>query len=183
MSARKKLAAFIFCVIFFICGLGATSSAHADESLNTLFAQLAHSTDASEAASVRERIEASFKRSGSDSIDLIMTRAQSALEKKDDAFALQMFDAVVELAPSFAQGWASRAELKMRMSDKDGALVDANEALNLEPRHLQTLLLRARLLKAKGENAQTARTLKNLLALDPRHGEAAKLLKTLPSAP
>lgn len=180
MSARNKLAAgFILCILFDICFL-ASSGAHADENLNTLFAQLAHSKDAGEAASLREQIETSFKRSGSDSIDLIMARAQSALEKKDDAFALEMFDAVVELAPSFAQGWASRAELKMRMGDKDGALFDANEALNLERRHLQALLLRAHLLKAKGDNVETRRAVENLLALDPRNAEAARLLKTLP---
>ena len=68
-----------------------------------------------------------------------MTRAtQATVEKKVD-LARQLFDAIVDLAPDYAEGFARRAYFHYQQNDTTSALGDLRRALALEPNHFRAL--------------------------------------------
>jgi tetratricopeptide (TPR) repeat protein len=79
------------------------------------------------------------QRSGSDTIDLLMTRARTASAARDGVLALDIIDSVVALKPDWAEVYSRRASILFQLKDFDGAMRDLRQTLVLEPRHFQAL--------------------------------------------
>ena len=62
--------------------------------------------------------------SGSDTADLLMSRALQARSSADLPLALQLFDTVVDLYPDWSAGWSERATTRFQSGDVDGAMGD-----------------------------------------------------------
>lgn len=111
------------------------ATAPAPTTIESLFERLAKAKDAPEASAIVRQIERRWMRSGSDTTDLLMTRAAQAMTVKDNDTALELFDFIIQLRPEWAEAYHRRATLLFTMNDYDGALRDINATLAREPRH------------------------------------------------
>lgn len=153
-----------------------------EKALSNLYAHLATASDPSEASAIAAAIEALWAQSGSDTVALLLTRAtQATIEKKSD-LARQLFDAVVELAPDFAEGFARRAFFHYRENDATSALGDLRRALALEPNHYRALDGLSTILKDIGEKRAALKALQQLERVHPHWPGLADELKELERA-
>ncbi len=106
--------------------------------LDELYAEL-KSADQANWERVQDRIFKLWARSGSASADLLLERGMDALEADNVDRAIEHFTALTDHAPDFAEGWSARATA-FYLSDEYGlALLDAQRALALNPRHFGVL--------------------------------------------
>lgn len=141
--------------------------------LNDLFRRLAGARDAEEAQGVAAAIERVWLRSGSDTADLLMSRALTAWGAKDLRVARSLLDRVVALEPNWAEGWNKRATLRFLADDPQGARGDAERALTLEPRHYGALAGLALIFEQAGDKRRALEALRKARALDPRRKDIA----------
>ena len=133
--------------------LGLTPPALADQTdkrLDRLFNQLAAVRTAPEAAALEAQIVDIWMKSGSDTVDVLMSRAEAAMAADDVATAKKLLDAVVEMKPDYAEVWYRRAELLLAMDSQQEAEADLAKAIELEPRHFKALAIAGRLAEAAG---------------------------------
>jgi len=93
-----------------------------EQSVDKLFAQLHSSETAEEAKPLEAQILASFLRSGSPSIDLLMGRADAALAAGQKPVARHLLDEITAIAPGFAEGWHHRALMQQEAGDDSAAM-------------------------------------------------------------
>jgi tetratricopeptide (TPR) repeat protein len=103
--------------------------------LDDLFDRLAKAQDEAEAKGVASLIERRWSRSGSDTADLLMSRAGEAAEAKNYPLAIELLDRVIALEPGWAEAWYRRANVFFQLDDPVSSLADIRQALNREPRH------------------------------------------------
>jgi tetratricopeptide (TPR) repeat protein len=73
------------------------------------FARLAAAKDEAEANGIANLIERRWSRSGSDTADLLLSRATEAIHKKEFPVAVELLDRVLALEPQWAEAWNRRA--------------------------------------------------------------------------
>ncbi len=147
--------------------------------LNTLFDRLKQAKSEAEAQRVHAMIAVEFLRSGSDTIDLLMFRAISAIENQDMSLALDLLDTVIALKPDYAEGWNKRATLYFMKRDYGKALSDVEMVLRLQPRHYAAMSGLAQMLHELGDDKHALEALKQVLAIYPMNSEVAKQLEEL----
>jgi len=103
--------------------------------LDDLFARLAAAKDEAEAKGVAGLIERRWLRSGSDTADLLLTRATEAINAKEYPLAIELLDRVLALEPQWVEAWYRRANVFFLMDDPIDALADLKQVLTREPRH------------------------------------------------
>ena len=138
-----------------------------DQRLDRLFHQLSAVRTAMEASDVEGQITAIWLKSGSDTVDVLMTRAQSAVGAQDLANAKKLLDAVVDMKPDYAEVWYRRAELLLAMDSQQEAASDLAKALDLEPRHFKALAIAGRLAEAAGDKPAALAAYRQAVALNP----------------
>ena len=82
-----------------------------------------------------KKITKSWSRSGSASMDLLLQRGRDAIRRENWDAALEHLTDLVNLAPSFAEGWSVRASVYFRQNEYGLALADLGEAIAQDPRH------------------------------------------------
>lgn len=107
--------------------------------LDSLYERLAKAKDRMEASAISKQIERRWLRSGSETTDLLMTRATQAMGAKQPEVALELFDHILQLKPEWAEAYHQRATTLFQMQDYDGALRDLRQTLAREPRHFSAL--------------------------------------------
>ena len=120
-----------------------------------------------EASDVEGQVTAIWLKSGSDTVDVLMTRAQSAVGAQDLANAKKLLDAVVDMKPDYAEVWYRRAELLLAMDSQQEAASDLAKALDLEPRHFKALAIAGRLAEAAGDKPAALAAYRQAVALNP----------------
>ncbi len=110
-----------------------------DKVLAELYDQLGRAKDAEAAGPISDAIEQVWRLSGSDTIDLLMSRADTFVKQSDLDMALQVLNQVVELAPQDAEGWHQRATVHYLQQDDQQALADIRRALVIDPQHYKAL--------------------------------------------
>jgi len=138
-----------------------------DEMLAELYAHLAKAPDATQAAPIAETIERLWLQSGSDTISVLMTRSAKALDDKKNDLALQFLDAVVELAPGYAEGWNRRAYVQFLQNNYEAAAGDLRRALALDPNHYKALEGLANILRETGQKKAALQAYKEILKINP----------------
>lgn len=138
-----------------------------DPGLDRLFKQLAAVRTAPEAADLERQITTIWTRSGSDTADVLMARAQAAVEAQDQATAKKLLDAIAEMRPGYAQVWFRRAELLLLMDSQQEAASDLEKAIELEPRHFTALAIAGRIADVAGEKADALDLYRKAVALNP----------------
>ena len=133
-----------------LLSLGAQASAQGqDVDLAELMAQLAD-PETQNWEQIERQIRTEWSRSGSAAMDLLLQRAEKALE--DEAFdvALEHLTALTDHAPDFAEGWNVRATALFRSDHYGPALEDIGKALALNPQHFGAMTGLAVILQSIG---------------------------------
>jgi tetratricopeptide (TPR) repeat protein len=135
--------------------------------LSELYAHLAKAPDEQQAAEISKTIEGLWLHSGSDTIGVLMRRGLQAVNDRRNDLALKMFDAVVELAPDYAEGWSRRAFVYFLQNDTEHAVGDLRRALALDPNHFKALDGLARILRDSGQKKSALSAYQQLLRINP----------------
>jgi tetratricopeptide (TPR) repeat protein len=132
-----------------------------------LFDRLARTQDPDEAAGIVSAIDRLWLESGSDTSDLLMSRALQAMQGKNYELALEVLDAVVDLQPGWAEGWNKRATVRFLVGDTKGSRADIAETLKREPRHLGALAGLGAILEEAGQREEALRAYERGLEIAP----------------
>jgi tetratricopeptide (TPR) repeat protein len=135
--------------------------------VDQLFERLAASRDEAEASSLTEQIERIWRRSGSDTVDLLMERAKEAAIAKDGVLALDILDSVLALKPDWAEAYSRRATVHFQRQDFDAAMRDLRQTLQLEPRHFQALAGIGLIFQQGGNEKQALAAFREALKINP----------------
>lgn len=103
--------------------------------LDQMFARLAEATDERRARRIANGIRRRLNQSGSDTIDILMRRANARMEAKKYGQALDLLDGVIRLRPQFAEGWNRRATVHFLLGNYGQSIADIEQVLRREPRH------------------------------------------------
>ena len=147
--------------------------------LDGLFEVLKRSPDAQISKVIEARIEAALLVSGSDTADLLMTRARVAVEAKDSELALELLYALIEFEPNFAEARARRATLLYLKKDVSGALADIRVTLAREPRHFGALTGLGVILQDIGDDKRALDALRRAIEVHPHLPGIGDIIKRL----
>ncbi len=136
------------------------------ERLDELFGRLADGA-APDARALQREIGELWAESGSDSMDLLLYRGREAIDARDLDKALDHLTALVELAPDFAEGFATRATAHFLQDEFWMAVTDLQRALALEPRHYGALAGLAAMLERTGDERGALAAMREALRLNP----------------
>lgn len=128
---------------------------------------------APEPARLSRRIAELWAKSGSDSVDFLLTRGRAAIEAEDFDKAIDHLTALVEIEPGFAEGWNARATAFFLQDDYWAAVADIQKVLEIEPRHYGALSGLAIMLERTGAEASALAAHRAALAVNP-HLEGAR---------
>ena len=147
--------------------------------LETLFSQLGQASSPEDAKPIETRIGAIFLQSNSASVDLLMTRAAAAIAANDRDTAKKILDAVTDVAPDYAEGWHSRANLQRALGDDAGAMLSLGHVVLINPRQFAALYELGNLMEDYGNKAGALKLYRKALELDPQLEGARKHVDAL----
>ncbi len=145
---------------------GAAQPATQSDKLDTLFAELAQ-PDRADWRRIEGDIVRLWSRSGSDAMDLLLERGNAALAAQDYDLALELFSALTDHAPDFAEGWNGRATTFYLLGEYALSIADVERVLALEPRHFGALAGLALMFEEMDETKLALRALQALQAINP----------------
>ena len=135
--------------------------------LGDLYAQLSTADDEAAAKKYVGQIERLWMVSGSDTIDLLMERANIAIRKTQPELAQKLLDRVVALAPDYAEGFNQRAYFHFVRNNFDAAVGDLRRTLALDPNHFKALEGLAQIWRETGNKKGALGVVKQLLDVNP----------------
>jgi tetratricopeptide (TPR) repeat protein len=148
-------------------------------SLDFLFGALKVAPDDDSAKTIEDRIWAQWLASGSDTANLLMTRAKVAVEASELDLAVRLLDAVIELRPKYVEAWNRRATVFFLKKDYGSALVDLRKVLSLEPRHFGALAGLGMILQDIGNDKDALEAYRRAVAVYPRLKGMDERIKSL----
>ena len=149
------------------------------EALDKLLGRLAGAQDEAEGRAIAAMVERMWMESGSDTADLLMTRAVAAMNGNRRDVAAALLDKIIDLAPGWAEAWNKRATLRFLENDDSGSMADISHVLTLEPRHFGALSGMGFILERHGEDAAALKALRRALAVYPQDGDVRKAVDKL----
>jgi predicted TPR repeat methyltransferase len=144
-----------------------------------LFAQLKAADSAETAKLIEEKLTELFRVSGSPSVDLLMSRAGTALSQTDNGTARVLVDAVTRGAPRYAEGWRMKAHMQQAGGDDSGAMISLQHAVILNPREFAAMTELAEMLEDYDDKPGALKLYRRVLVLDPQMKVAAERAKAL----
>ncbi|MCV6824913.1 MULTISPECIES: tetratricopeptide repeat protein [Halocynthiibacter] len=158
-----------FSAIFFAAVSGAPLTAQdgtREEQLDRLFEELADPQNL-EWRETEEEIQKLFFDSGSDAMNMLLMRGMTALREGDLNSAIGHFTAVIDHAPSFAEGWNGRATAYFHAGLYGPSMFDIGQTLTLQPRHYGAMLGLGRILEETGKPEQALEVFRQVSILHP----------------
>lgn len=147
--------------------------------LDDLFTRLAGAKDETEAKGVANLIERRWSRSGSDTADLLMTRASDAIQAKEYPLAIELLDRVLSLQPGWAEAWNRRATAFFLLDDTASSMADLRQVLAREPRHFGAWAGLGHIYMAAGDKTRALEAYRKALALHPHLESLGTLVEKL----
>ncbi len=147
--------------------------------LDDLFERLSKAGSEREAEGISNLIERRFARSGSDTADLLLTRATQAFEKKDFPLAIELLDRVLALRPNWAEAWYRRATVFYQIDDPVGAMADLHRALKIEPRHFNAWTGLGHILMASDDKTRALEAYRRVLKINPQQSSVQTIVNRL----
>lgn len=146
---------------------GETDAAGSAPELDLLFEQLAETESVVDAEFIQNLILETWAVSKSPTATLLYHRGLETLVDGDEELALELFSAVTEIAPNFAEGWFQLGALHFDLEAHDVAIHEFERALRIEPRHFGALLGLAALFEVYGNGRGALEALRRLRVLNP----------------
>ncbi len=150
----------------------ADEAARSRARLDALFARLAQDGNPGW-ESVQNEIWAQWSQSGSPAMDLLLMRAEGAMESGELELALRFLDDLVRLAPDFAEGWNKRATVYFLLGEYGRSVADIQRTLALERRHFGALSGLGMILERLGDKKGAMRAYRRGLEVHPNLQGAA----------
>jgi tetratricopeptide (TPR) repeat protein len=149
------------------------------QDLDFLFGALKVAPDDSSAKAIEQRIWAHWLVSRSDTTNLLMGRVKTAIDGKDLDLALRLLDSVIELDPSYLEGWNRRATVHYMRKEFGQSMTDIRHVLALEPRHFGALMGLGLILQEIGDDKEALAAFRKVLAVNPHMQKVPDMVKTL----
>ncbi|WCQ98018.1 hypothetical protein [Paracoccus aestuarii] len=150
-----------------IASAGGLAAADLDEAFARLADPQGQAWRIAEADILRE-----WSRSGSAAMDLLLQRAEAAMDAGDLETAIGHLTALTDHAPDFAAGFQARAAALAMTGQFGPALADLRRTLELEPRHFAALTQLGAMLEEMGDDARALAAYRASLAIHPNQQEA-----------
>lgn len=147
--------------------------------LARLYDELKSAHDAHDASPITETIQELWLLSGSDTVDLLMARADRFIKESDLDLALGILDATVELAPDDAEAWHRRATVHYLQKDYELALADLRHALDIDPKHYNAINDLGVVLQALGAKKEALQAFRKALEVNPFLDDARQAVESL----
>ena len=147
--------------------------------LERLFQRLHDAATQEEAEGVARLIQRRWARSGSDTADLLMTRAQQALKDKQNELAIELLDRVISLQPDWAEAWNQRANALYLLGDSIRSMLDIGETLKREPRHYGAMMGLGMILRQQGDDKAAMTAFRKALEIYPQFDAVKKAVDSL----
>lgn len=153
----------------------------ADEksSVERLLDKLAQAKSESEAKALERKVFGAWHKSGSDTVDLLTVRANTAIKQKRYGISLAYLDTIIELRPDFAEGWNMRATVYYLIDEYELSLADIQHVLVLQPRHFGALNGLGMILRKINEPAEALKAFRGVLSVHPYFGNTQKSVDKL----
>jgi tetratricopeptide (TPR) repeat protein len=135
--------------------------------LDALFDRLAKTDDEDEAKGIARLIERRWMRSGSDTADLLMSRAVAAYTTGNQPLAIELLDRIIALKPDWAEAWNRRASVFFALDDYDRAVADIRQTLALEPRHFSAWAGLGMIFRSLDDDKHALDAFRHALAINP----------------
>ncbi len=147
--------------------------------LAQLYEQLGKVPDAEAAAPIMEAIQHIWRLSGSDTVDLLMARAERFAKEDDLDLALKIIDAAVDMAPDQAEAWDLRAKINFLKKDYAAAVADLKRALDRDPKHYDAMNDLGVVYEAMGAKKEALEAYRKALAVNPYLSEPKRAVDEL----
>jgi tetratricopeptide (TPR) repeat protein len=147
--------------------------------LDRLFERLAASQDEDETKGITRLIERRWLQSGSDTADLLMSRAITAAAMDKDELAVELLDRVLALEPNWAEAWNKRALIFTSLGDEQQAILDLRQAVAREPRHYVAWTGLGVLFREVGDKKAALAAYERALAIAPHLPDVEKAVEQL----
>jgi tetratricopeptide (TPR) repeat protein len=147
--------------------------------LDFLFGALKAAPDEDSAKQVENRIWALWLASGSDTANLLMTRAKTAIDANDLDLAIQMLDAIIKVKPDYIEAWNRRATLHYMRKEYGQSMEDIRQVLKLEPRHFGAMSGLGMILQEFGDEKHALDVFRRALEINPHLPKIDEMIKSL----
>jgi tetratricopeptide (TPR) repeat protein len=137
------------------------------ELLAELYEKLGTARNADAAGPIMNAIEELWAFSGSDTVDLLMSRAVQFANDAEIDVSLAILDAVVDIAPEEAEAWYLRAKVNVLKGKPERALADLRRALNVDAKHYRAIAELALVLEQLGAKKEALEAYRRALAVNP----------------
>ncbi len=108
-----------------------------------------------------------WHRSGDPQLDALLLQGIEAMERQDLRAAEGVFTRLIEMAPTFAEGWNKRATVRYVRHDYRGSIADCRETLARNPNHFGALSGQGLCHLALGEYEHAADAFRQTLDVHP----------------
>ncbi len=149
------------------------------ENLDFLFGALKVAPDEDSAKSIEQRIWARWIVTRSDTANLLMVRAKSAVDGKDLDLAIRLLDAIIAIKPDYVEAWNRRATIYYQKKDFGRSLADLRQVLAREPRHFGAIMGVGLIMQDLGEDRRALAMYRRVIEIYPRLPRVSDLIKTL----
>jgi tetratricopeptide (TPR) repeat protein len=147
--------------------------------LAELYEKLGEAKNATAAEPITKAIENLWTESGSDTIDLLMSRAAQFANKEDADLSLAILDAVVDIAPQDAEAWYLRAKVHIIKGHPERAIADFRRALSIDPKHYRAINDLGLVLEEIGAKKEALEAYRKALEVNPFLDGARQGVKAL----
>ena len=150
-----------------------------NHNIEFLFGALKAAPDDTSAKAIEDRIWSVWTGAGSETTNLLMSRAKKAIDEENYDLALRMLDAIIEIKPDFTEAWNRRATVYFMKKDYSNSLADIGKVLQREPRHFGALSGLGLILQEIGDDKHALEAYRKALAIDPHLEHLPDVVKTL----
>lgn len=150
-----------------------------DPRLDGLFKELQTTKDEAKAADAERQIWSIWTEAGSADLDVLMRQGTAAMAVHDYKLALESFNALIALAPDFAEAWNKRATVYYMMQNYDAAVADVKHTLALEPRHFGAIVGMGLIYDQLGDEKAALRAFERGLKINPHMDQIREKTKKI----
>ncbi|WP_341705659.1 hypothetical protein [Ferrovibrio sp.] len=158
---------------------GQAKPEEAPAGLDSLFDQLYAAASPLEGRRIEGRIWQAWMQSGSDTVDALMKGGMTVMDKGDLKRAEDIFSAMIELQPDYAEAYNKRATVRFLAGNYAGSVADIERTLKLEPRHFGALSGLGAIMERLDNLPEALRAWRRALAANPFLADAPEKLKEI----